>query len=848
MAEFQEESLFRGAAQSQGFDPMQAPDTSRFLRENMGQIDRNFEQLEKNQFSEFETKLKRQQDLLNTLGQFSTTAMKFAETQGKAYIDQQIIEGQNKARSLGKSLNYGIPAEKENQFNATLNQEKQVQSQMAEVALDMGKQNAPIEAINYIKALPQYQRIGAYRTYLANKGNTYKDYLANFLQRGDINLPRPGGGTFTPQQVDDNPELLQIVQSAASRMFMAEEVGIGADFNPTGIAAKPLYEAMDRVDDEYMNNIRLQKSINVSADMVAQARETFRANKELNPYLSALTGSIDEYGKMRGRSAALDEIFKEIQTAYSAGDTEILNSLGQPVEGDPKGQTWRQRFANRIEGENGLNAAIDAIDRRKRAKLDEKENEEMKQRRRSWEDAMKDMASRGVTLTEFQQKKALEDAMKETGKPASAFPWITDTMTKESQDREQEQTSLDDLRRKRGYLIEADLRNVSMATYQKYISIVQEDQPQAKIPKHFESDANSKINALTDDHFKVTEGDAPKTNEWQDMARRARDAYRGYLQDNIRSGMNQQEAQQKALNRVEKNFSVNTYSKDPNVPSTLRYRKTLGSARLTMGTNPKIDTYVFNGTENELKQLQAYSKGQGEIPKLYYDLAVGQKNLTAWDIAAAQYRAAGYGELGKNAQRVQYERLDPAIQAVIDYKPNVNRLNRATTSSFNPQTSSLPNPLLKRAADIISKYESAGAGGYNAVNQGGEAGGTKIPAGFYSGDFRNMPQHGGRALTDMTVGEIMDLQADPGKTRMSNTDWVKKGKLHAVGRYQFIGPTLKGLVQRLGISRDQKFTPALQDQLFLSLLKSGGLGQWVGPATYATAEEKALINQARSLL
>ncbi len=81
-----------------------------------------------------------------------------------------------------------------------------------------------------------------------------------------------------------------------------------------------------------------------------------------------------------------------------------------------------------------------------------------------------------------------------------------------------------------------------------------------------------------------------------------------------------------------------------------------------------------------------------------------------------------------------------------------------------------------------------------------------------------MTQHAGRALTDMTVGEIMDLQAEPRGTRMSNTDWIKEGKLHAVGRYQFIGPTLKGLVQRLGISRDQKFTSDLQDTLFLSLL------------------------------
>lgn len=169
-------------------------------------------------------------------------------------------------------------------------------------------------------------------------------------------------------------------------------------------------------------------------------------------------------------------------------------------------------------------------------------------------------------------------------------------------------------------------------------------------------------------------------------------------------------------------------------------------------------------------------------------------------------------------------------------------------SSFGPsQTSNLSDPVLRRAADITSNYESAGAGGYNAVNQGGTAGGTAIPEGFYSGDFRAMKQHGGRALTDLTIGEIMDLQADPGGSRMSDEEWVRSGKLHAVGRYQFIGPTLRGLVQRLGISRNAKFTPELQDRLFLSLLKTSGPGAWIG-LRKASAQEMALIRQAQSKL
>ena len=72
----------------------------------------------------------------------------------------------------------------------------------------------------------------------------------------------------------------------------------------------------------------------------------------------------------------------------------------------------------------------------------------------------------------------------------------------------------------------------------------------------------------------------------------------------------------------------------------------------------------------------------------------------------------------------------------------------------------------------------------------------------------------------------MSLQANNG---MSNQEWINNGRLHAVGRYQFIGPTFKAVVQRMGISPDTKFTPEVQDRMFMNLLLSGGLGQWVGP-------------------
>ena len=144
------------------------------------------------------------------------------------------------------------------------------------------------------------------------------------------------------------------------------------------------------------------------------------------------------------------------------------------------------------------------------------------------------------------------------------------------------------------------------------------------------------------------------------------------------------------------------------------------------------------------------------------------------------------------------------------------------------------------ALDALARYESQNVGNYNAVNQIGTKGGHGVLG--HSGHYSAL---GGRNLTSMSVGEIMNLQASrPG---MSNAEWIRQGRLHAVGRYQMIGPTFARVVQAMGIKPNQQFTPELQDQMGLWLLRNGGGGinQWVGPANYATASERALIRRAQ---
>jgi len=95
---------------------------------------------------------------------------------------------------------------------------------------------------------------------------------------------------------------------------------------------------------------------------------------------------------------------------------------------------------------------------------------------------------------------------------------------------------------------------------------------------------------------------------------------------------------------------------------------------------------------------------------------------------------------------------------------------------------------------LIGRAE-AGRAGYDAVQHGAKIKPAKRP-------------------TQMTLQEIFD--------------WIKAtpGQMHAIGRYQFIPNTLRGLVVRAGVPADTVFSPALQDRLADMLLRDAGLADF----------------------
>jgi hypothetical protein len=110
----------------------------------------------------------------------------------------------------------------------------------------------------------------------------------------------------------------------------------------------------------------------------------------------------------------------------------------------------------------------------------------------------------------------------------------------------------------------------------------------------------------------------------------------------------------------------------------------------------------------------------------------------------------------------------------------------------------------KQAADIIAGYESSGSGGYNAMNRG-QGGDSPEGASHYFG----------KNLTDMSIGEVMNLQS--------------KGRLNAAGRYQFVGNTLPVAMRQAGLTESDQFSSLNQDKMFVAHLRASGPRPWTGP-------------------
>ena len=714
MAEFQEEMLFTGAAQSQGFAPLQAPDLSPLLRENMAQFDRNFAGLQSQQQAQNEAKLKKTLQTYETLGQFAPKFMELAKNLGEAHITNQMVEGNAKTRSLGLA---GVDPAKQANFDAGINVLKQESAEATNVALDMHKNGAPPEALEYIKSLPSYQRVAGMRNYIANRQKGYQTYLAEFLTNKTIQLPRPGGGSFTPDEIDDDPVLTGIALDAAARMYDLET---GVDqFSKEALT--DYNNGITDVNTAFSAKVQQRGLVRKSDQRVNTAVESFKNDLDINALVSEIAGTLGPQG-IRSYGDALDMVYQEILPSLRKSNEitsqQFRSAIEQPAANDPKGSPHSKFYRNRIFGAKGTWDKINNVDEAEyKAKQTERSRIIAADKEDFW-NQVAELEAQGIVLTQDQLNARRKNVMQATGiNDPSAFKFYDDYKTREAIDVEQAKAKLDYLRsvNGRGYLVAEDLEGLPQSVVTAYGQAVRDDAEYAKFAGDYAVRGKARVTSLTNDFFNNQSGRDEKTTDWNKRYDRAYADYLVERQKLLRTlGVeNHADAHEGALAKVEKNYKDGLYKTLPTATDHSARVEQITNYRRKLSKGEKIFQQPDLWSDPIKKNLEDFNSGRAQSYDPIFDtLALNLPGKTGWDLANELHRSIHGKDLKKTVKQEAIESYGPSMQRFIRGSgATPNRMRRGQVmddpqGSFNPRPA---KPIAEYAPQVSSiVMESAG--------------------------------------------------------------------------------------------------------------------------------------------
>jgi len=364
MKGFQEKQLFKGAAQVQGFAPEQVADTTIGLRENIGIQDRNFQTQAEATKRQTEQRFAKDIENYELLGQFSPALKELGKFAAKAYLDAEAVKAQDDVIKLGELSNFGITPEEETQFKALEVQASKEGFIANDAANAAAMKGASTEAINYLKSLPKYRQLYATQYWIEQQATQYPEFHRKFLLRPRQYTDPRDGSQFTAQEVGVDKVRAGIVNAAARKAALVEQVGISQGFNPNKVLMRPFYKAAAKQDLIYSNQIQEAKDVQDSYEIKASANQAFiTAIKGDNAEIKALSFSaliagnrnlrVNQNGKYRTltNNEAITQAYEDVINMYDGGHITRLQAesiLKQTVKHAP-GKKYGEFYSERSE-------------------------------------------------------------------------------------------------------------------------------------------------------------------------------------------------------------------------------------------------------------------------------------------------------------------------------------------------------------------------------------------------------------------------------------------------------------------------------------------------------------------
>ena len=770
-------SSYQGISQgNRGFDPTPTPDYTRQIQQRNQELQRSLDRFNDSVNANDAARLANAQMAgagMEALGQLSQT---LGTVLGE--VQKKRIEKFKNQAALLKAAGLDTPEKIEAHRKEQDRQEEELRETNAElnkVKDKMVKNQEPFNVIQDVGKLNGYHIAELNRLNIIEQSKTYdqgvKDYIAQQVQSGR----------------DASPDAQVGYAKEYTSQFLSD---IQEEYS-TPLIAKYALPYITEGQDKRIQAIRTQQAEDESAMTRADATTKLLETGDAEAYLNSVRFTVDGNGNMLGYAGALNELENVIRRQATARQPIDFDKLGESNINDGKKLKDHPRFAyfkqiyDDIQGQNF--------------------DKDMTNRRRDLEQIelnfLEQGARRGYVYTDEDIEK-LYEKYEDQGYSKGELSFLDDYQTSQERDAEDDKEALKQLRIRKGYLVESDLRGVHPDAYIAYMNVVQEDEPRAKAEGSYDTKLNTEANRFADKIYNEEVGNKDKTPQWGIAQRNIKDKLLERFNQNLENGMDAESAYRDAVNDQFIAFGgTGSIPDDKRKEFTSVYaietdtafaNKIADSAEYVadvIRSGGDLTQFYIPNTQKELEQLVEYNNGRGEIPKLYYKIARNVKGLSAWQIANAQFLAFTGNELGKSSSEEARDSMSPALRAAMDYKPTRSKIFRSREDVDYTQLS-LSNASTYDSTHSLRELVMSGEGGFTSANRG------------TAGD---------------SPGGIPDLHT---KTISEWRELYKQG-WNALGAPQFISSTFDGAVSRLNLPDDTVMTPDTQMKLLDELLIGG---------------------------
>ena len=608
----------------------------------------------------------------------------------------------------------------------------------------------------------------------------------------------------------NTPAEYAAVQSQIRSEFLKQYSGM----NPA-LLNKHLFPKMREVEGKALLKFSGEKSEQIKSDRLTAANDTLYTGLSGPDPGAALTTYIqntaaDAGGLGNARKKAVEVIKAGIKngTIDSTALDNLLDAEITARDGSTQtvGKYWREFGNLKEELANEQVRDFEADENTKKMNA-QKYAQNLRQQ---WSDN----EERGEYLTEDQKDQLIKESMDEFGYVDSS---LQNLRTQQDVNDEDIKELLINKQRNGQPITFADLRNASPELFQQYAGQVKKGGGPNALSTSNEKRAEAEIKSIVTVKTGETDGMTDKSPKWNRMNNRAQDYFQLRYQEAAQLAENPQEAYASAMKQTSDAIAAGRFTEEYDAALSQEHGIKVVEGTRTL-ENWALDkdvpfgrlasTQVIPGTEDDIKALINYQQnGINKIPPIYQQLSASIRDMSAFDLARAQYMAAtGKDMVPPAAEQVTSEQ-SAEFQRLLKYRPTSARTRQAMVGSGDT-----------RFLDLVASEESEAYGGYDAYNLGGANGGETA---YGSGNSLEDKKFG-KPISQLTVGEIKSLQA--------------KGQLHAAGRYQFIRGTFAEVADELGLSNDTVFDPATQDRMAISRARwrvnhyglKGLNNEWIG--------------------